>query len=156
MWKRLIAISTGAELAVEDLRRRREAEPELARKEAALRDARENLARSEAANRELEAELDAHLPQGGRYRRRLTGRLRPSAIGRRGADVRRPPSKVALLERCEGPILPSSVGAQPWRESKAQEPSCLARDGSDEAASFKSHRRQGGSTTFPALRCGLP
>lgn len=49
-----------AELAVDDLRRRKQAEPELARKEAALRDARENLARSQAVVRELEAELDAH------------------------------------------------------------------------------------------------
>ena len=50
-----------AELAAEDLRRRREAEPDFARREATLRLARESLARSESANRELEAVLDAHL-----------------------------------------------------------------------------------------------
>ena len=48
-----------AELAAHDGRRRREAEPELARKEAALKAARMNLARSEAAVQQLEAEIIA-------------------------------------------------------------------------------------------------
>ena len=48
-----------AELAANDLRRRREAQPELASKETALQEARANLSRSEAAVQALEAELDA-------------------------------------------------------------------------------------------------
>ena len=46
-----------AELAAEDRQRRAIAVPELARKEAALREARASLANSEAVIRELEAEL---------------------------------------------------------------------------------------------------
>ena len=52
-----------AELAADDLRRRREAQPELAKKEAALRKAHADLSRSEAAVQALEAELDAHSRQ---------------------------------------------------------------------------------------------
>lgn len=47
-----------AELAAEDLRRRKQAESELARKEAALRSERAKLEHSEAAVRELEAAVD--------------------------------------------------------------------------------------------------
>ena len=48
-----------AEMAAEDRRRRALAEPEIARKEAALAKARADLARSIEANTLLEAELDA-------------------------------------------------------------------------------------------------
>ena len=48
-----------AELAAEDRRRRKQAAPELAQKEAALRAARVKLESSRAAVQELEAELEA-------------------------------------------------------------------------------------------------
>ena len=48
-----------AEMAAEDRRRRAVAEPEIARKEAALAQARADLARVDEANAALEAELDA-------------------------------------------------------------------------------------------------
>jgi hypothetical protein len=54
-----------ADLAAEDHRKRQEAEPELARKEAALREAREHLARSQEAARNLETELDANQQSAG-------------------------------------------------------------------------------------------
>ena len=52
-----------ADLAADDARRRRQAEPELARKEAALRVARASLAESKAAVCELEDQLGAELQQ---------------------------------------------------------------------------------------------
>ena len=51
-----------AELAADNLRKRREVEPGLDRKEAVLREAREHLARSQAAVLELEAELHGRRP----------------------------------------------------------------------------------------------
>ena len=48
-----------AEMAAEDRRRRAVAEPEIARREAALAQARADLARVDEANTALEAELDA-------------------------------------------------------------------------------------------------
>ena len=51
------------ELAATALRRRREAQPELAGKEAALREARANLSQTEAAVLALEGELDGHSRQ---------------------------------------------------------------------------------------------
>lgn len=52
-----------AEFAADDARRRRQADSELARREAALKAARANLATSEAAVQELQAELDAEREQ---------------------------------------------------------------------------------------------